>query len=151
MKVYSEIEIEATPEECREVFLDFRNFHEIKSDLVRSITRKPANKEGPVEKGELLACDFVQAISDVTVLENTTQEFTWRGDVWYVLSGVHSYFFKPSEITPGHTTFVNTETYMRLNVVFMRFMDAQGMYDKFCRDFKARVESVLRAKREEGK
>jgi hypothetical protein len=64
-----------------------------------------------------------------------------------VLSGEHTYGFEPSKITPGGTTFTNQEDYFRLNMILMYFVPVQDKFEQFNRDFKARVESVLKKER----
>jgi hypothetical protein len=76
MFVSTEIEIAASPEECHKVvrikthfiapaadmkikqFLDWENWDKIGSEPIRSISRIPPEKSGPVEKAEKLNVNF---------------------------------------------------------------------------------------------
>lgn len=78
---------------------------------------------------------------------NTAEEFKWLGSLPYIFSGYHSFQFRPSEITPGHTTFVNKEEFSGA----LSFMVAEGWsmgkktkvgFEGFCSDLKARVEGA---------
>ena len=62
--------------------------------------------------------------------------------MYYVLSGVHSYSFLPSEITPGRTTFVNSEKFARLMFVLVGtgLMSVTKAFEGFNVLFKKRVE-----------
>jgi ABC-type polysaccharide/polyol phosphate export permease len=59
-----------------------------------------------------------------------------------MLSGIHSYRFENSAVTPGSTRFVNEEEFLRLSNVVMRIMPVEKMFYQFCEEFKARVESL---------
>jgi hypothetical protein len=56
----------------------------------------------------------------------------------HLISGIHSYRFEPSKVTPGSTRFVNSEEFLRLSNVLMRLMPIEKMFYQL----KARVESV---------
>jgi len=45
-------------------------------------------------------------------------------------------------MTPGDTRFVNEEKFTKLSNVLMRIMPIEKMFYQFCKEFKARVESV---------
>ncbi|CZR50743.1 uncharacterized protein PAC_00617 [Phialocephala subalpina] len=142
MTANTQIEIEASPEEVKNVFFDFPNWREIKNDMIKTVARLPGHAEGPIQKGEKLAVNFRGVNSQVTVLENSPSEFKWRGDTLYVMSGEHSFRFEPSKTTPGGTTFYNSEEPFRLSILVMKLLPATTMFNQFCKDFKARVESV---------
>ncbi|KUJ22423.1 uncharacterized protein LY89DRAFT_680570 [Mollisia scopiformis] len=143
MTIITQIEIEAPPEEVWKVFLDFENWPKIKSDTIKAVARQPGHPEGPIKEGEVLNVNF-GINSTVTVLENSPSQFRWRGDMLYVISGEHTFRFEPSKITPGGTTFINSEIPFRLNVLLMRLLPAESMFQQFCKDFKARVESAVK-------
>jgi hypothetical protein len=85
--IKTQIEIAASPEEVRKIvsplatfshtrhtltytasqFFDFNYWPEIKSDLMRSVTRLPTSS-GPIQKGERLAVNFKGITSQVVVL-----------------------------------------------------------------------------------
>ncbi|KAN0122338.1 hypothetical protein V8E51_000664 [Hyaloscypha variabilis] len=138
--IKTQIEIAASPEEVRNIFFDFEHWGDIKSDLMRSVTRLPQSS-GPIEKGERLSVNFKGITSLVTVLENTETEFKWRGDLLYVISGVHSFRFEASRENPGWTTFHNDELPLRLNALLAKITGSKEFED-FCTGFKARVERV---------
>ena len=78
--------------------------------------------------------------------ENTATHFSWRGDLYLVLSGVHTYSFTPSEVTKGHTTFVNSEKFARLMYILVGtgIMDVRHDFAGFNVLFKKRVEDALK-------
>jgi len=63
----------------------------------------------------------------------------------HLISGIHSYRFEPSKVTPGSTRFVNSEEFLRLSNVLMRLMPLEKMFYQFAEQFKARVESVKKS------
>ncbi|PVH88239.1 hypothetical protein DL98DRAFT_508946 [Cadophora sp. DSE1049] len=144
MPITAQIEIDASPEEVRNVFLDFEHWPEIKSDIIKEVSRLPSHPTGPIEVNEKLAVNFGGITSNVNVLANTSTEFRWRGDIFYVLSGDHTFRFEPSTLHPGKTLFVNTEIPMRLLKPLAGPIGMQKSVEDFCRDFKRRVESVVK-------
>ncbi|KAF8863306.1 hypothetical protein BDZ45DRAFT_738283 [Acephala macrosclerotiorum] len=142
MTVNTQIEIEASLEEVMNVFFDFLHWAEIKSGMIKTVTRLPGHAEGPVQKGETLNVNFGGMKSQVTVLGNPPSEFKWWGDTLYVMSGKHSFRFEPSKTNTGGTTFYNSEEPFHLNILVMKLLPATAMFNQFCKDFKARVESV---------
>ncbi|KFY61163.1 hypothetical protein V497_03109 [Pseudogymnoascus sp. VKM F-4516 (FW-969)] len=139
MFVSAEIEIAASPEECRRVFLDWESWGKIKEPVIRSISRIPHDKSGPVERGEKLKVNMSGMEVKFTALENTPSEFKWRFDMFLVLSGIHSYRFEPSKTTPGHTRFINEEEFIRFSNILMRIMPVEKSFHEFlvdiCIDF----------------
>ncbi|KAH8603069.1 hypothetical protein B0O99DRAFT_680038 [Bisporella sp. PMI_857] len=142
MSVHTEIEIAASPEQVRKVFLDFENWPLVKNDLLRTCTRNPPTKSDPVEAGEKLTMNMRGVTCQVTVLENSERQFRWRGDLFYVLSGEHIFIFEPSTKNPGGTRFVNSEVFYRLNVILMKILPPVEMFQSFCHDLKRRVEEL---------
>ena len=82
--IKTQIEIAASPKEVRNIvspytilvskpmtyttqFFDFEHWGDMKSDLMRSVTRLPQSS-GPIEKGERLSVNFKGITSLVTVL-----------------------------------------------------------------------------------
>ncbi|RQM06890.1 hypothetical protein DH86_00000037 [Scytalidium sp. 3C] len=119
MSLHTEIEINASPEEVRAV----------------------GHKEGPIEVGEKLAVDFSGMKTKVVVTENEPTRFSWRGDLYFVLSGNHTFIFEPSTKTPGGTTFKNQEVFARFNTVLMRLVPPTKLFQQLCEDLKAKVEA----------
>ncbi|KAH8815190.1 hypothetical protein F5884DRAFT_168301 [Xylogone sp. PMI_703] len=142
MSCQTEVEINASPEEVKAVFFDFPRWPEWRSVLVRSISRLPGHEEGPIKVGEKLDVNFSGLNTKVVVTANNDREFSWRGDLLFVLSGDHSHIFEPSTKTPGGTTFRNNEVYARFNTVLMRLVPPNKMFQQFCEDLKNRVESL---------
>ena len=75
--VHTQIEIAASPEECRKVvsgqlyghmidecqlaalqLMDFENWSKIGNGMIRSVSRLPTSNGGPVKPGEVLSVDF---------------------------------------------------------------------------------------------
>lgn len=75
---------------------------------------------------------------------NTPEEFRWRGDLLFLMSGEHTFRFEPSQVHPGKTLLINNEVPFRLNVILMRLVPAEKMFKQFCEGFKKRVEAVVR-------
>ncbi|KAL5320850.1 hypothetical protein ACEPPN_011660 [Leptodophora sp. 'Broadleaf-Isolate-01'] len=144
MPIAAQVEIDASPEEVRNVFLDFKNWPAIKSDMIKSITRLPSHPDGPVRVNEKLAVNFGGITSNVTVLANTPTEFRWRGDIFYILSGDHTFRFEASTLHPGKTLFVSTEIPLRLLALLAKPVGMQKAVEGFVGDFKRWVEGVVR-------
>ncbi len=51
-----------------------------------------------------------------------------------------------STITPGETAFYSEEECLRLCHVVMRLMPATAMFERFCVDFKRRIEAMVAKK-----
>jgi hypothetical protein len=71
--------------------------------------------------------------------------FCWRGSIPYIFSGDHSFHFNPSQITPGHTTFVHAEDFSGMLSFLVGPTWSMGKstrvnYEKFNAELKARVE-----------
>ncbi|KAH7364292.1 hypothetical protein BKA65DRAFT_572583 [Rhexocercosporidium sp. MPI-PUGE-AT-0058] len=143
MPITAQIEIDASPEEVRKVFLDFEHWPEMKSEMIKSIARLPSYPNGPVQVNEKLAVNFGGITSNVNVLANTPSEFRWRGDIFYVLSGDHTFKFEASTLHPGKTLFVSTEIPMRLLALLAGVVGMQKAFEGFCADFKRWVEGVV--------
>ncbi|KAK0119126.1 hypothetical protein ONS95_007988 [Cadophora gregata] len=148
MTISAQIEIDASPEEVRHVFFDFEHWPEIKSDMIKAIARLPSHPDGPIEVNEQLAVNFGGITSNATVLANTLTEFRWRGDIFYVLSGEHTFRFEPSTPHPGKTLFISSEIPMRLLKLLAGPIGMQKMGEGFCEDFKKRVESVVKERKD---
>ncbi|KAG4442302.1 hypothetical protein IFR05_002226 [Cadophora sp. M221] len=144
MPIAAQVEIDASPEEVRNVFFNFERWPEMKSDMIRSITRLPSHRDGPVQVNEKLVVNFGGITSNVTVLANTPAEFRWRGHIFYVLSGDHTFRFEASTLHPGKTLFVSTEIPLRLLALLAGLVGMQKAVEGFCGDFKRWVESVVK-------
>jgi hypothetical protein len=164
--MHTEIEIARSPEQVREAvsidthiptlsintpqqFLDFPSYSTWTQGFIRSITHaKPSATL--LQKGDKLKCVLKGMTITPTVLENSSSEFRWRGMLWGIpglFTGEHCFRFEPSKITPGGTTFVQSEKFSGV----LSFLIAEGTafakqtregFEGFNGDLKKKCESM---------
>ncbi|KAI9753351.1 MAG: hypothetical protein M4579_005209 [Chaenotheca gracillima] len=142
MTVTTTKEIASSPEHVRQVFLDFGKMPEWTQGFIRSIT--PVVPKDPIEKGDKLNVTLQGASFSPVVLENSPQEFKWRGSIPGLFYGDHSFRFEPGP-TPGTTTLTHSEEFSGPLTFLMKIIP-QGTKQKegfegFNDDLKRRVES----------
>ena len=78
--------------------------------------------------------------------ENTEREFRWRGSLWPLFVGEHSFKFEPSKTTPGSTTFIDSEEFTGglpwVMSPLYKGPQPSKQFDKFNEQLKQRVESL---------
>ncbi|PQE34041.1 Polyketide cyclase dehydrase protein [Rutstroemia sp. NJR-2017a WRK4] len=132
MVIITKVEIAASPEVVRRVLLDFSKIPEWHTGLVKTIT--PLDNDDPVSVGKKLHCT------------NTPTKFAWQGPPVMSVSGLHSFLFEPSTVTPGNTTFTQMEEYSGpisfLMQPWLMGRTIKGQFEKFNADLKARCEGL---------
>ncbi|THY55406.1 hypothetical protein D6C97_05435 [Aureobasidium pullulans] len=116
-KVYTSIEIAATPAVVREKFLDFE---QISKYAPNSYVHKLAAPEGKIVK-DLIAGDIMHVSLNKgkvnfnpTVLENTLRKFCWRGNLFGLFAGDHAFRFEPVGSDENKTLFIQEEDFFGL-------------------------------------
>lgn len=83
-----------------------------------------------------------------SVQENTQNRFAWQGSSYGLLDGTHSFCFEASNVTPGGTTFVQSEEFSG----FLAFLlDPRRMFGKQTMENFERVNVDLKRRCEEQK
>ncbi|KAI5460084.1 hypothetical protein BGZ63DRAFT_455619 [Mariannaea sp. PMI_226] len=142
----TEIEIAASPETVRSVFLDFQRYkdwHQT-SAIVPSVSDKQAVNLAP---GDRIKVDLKGTVIHPTVVENSPNSFQWRGNLYGLLVGTHQFHFTPSQKTQGATTLVHKEDFSGL--LALLFSPGSGMtnqtagnFESFNKDIKVAAERV---------
>ncbi|KAH8890623.1 hypothetical protein GQ53DRAFT_650031 [Thozetella sp. PMI_491] len=105
-----QIEIQATPERVRSIFLDFARYSEWQDGW--AITPETEGRESTeLQKGDTLKIAMHGMSFHSTVAENRPEVFVWEGKLPGLLAGKHFFHFTPSEEHPGGTTFIQTEEF----------------------------------------
>lgn len=106
-------------------------------------------QKNTIEKGDKLKVVLGGMTFNPDVLENSEQEFRWRGSLWGLFNGDHYFRFEPSKTTPGSTTFTHGEEFsgplavlMKLPIKIGDFNEMAPKFEKFNEDLKHRVESM---------
>ncbi|KAJ4329106.1 hypothetical protein N0V84_000466 [Fusarium piperis] len=140
----AEIEIQASPETVRSVFLDFPRYKEWTGWKVEPAT--PTKKSDELQPKEKLKVDLGTMKFSPALLKNSPDAFEWHGNLWPIFSGKHEFSWQPSSKTPGGTTFRQKEDFTG----FLAFLMAPGRslgkksldnWVKFNGDLKKEVES----------
>ncbi|KAF9876379.1 activator of hsp90 atpase 1 family protein [Colletotrichum karsti] len=117
--IATEIEIAAPPATVRSVFLDWQRY----SEWTKVWTIKPnedAKKPSDLTKGDYVAANLKGFAFKPAMVENTEELFKWDGSIPLLFSGQHSFYFKPSDKTPGGTTWVQVEDFSGLLAFLMK-------------------------------
>jgi len=82
--------------------------------------------------------------------KNDDEGLIWYGGAKGLVVGHHGFYYKPSIITPGHTTFLQEEIWegifsWAVSSSLPAGKIAMGVYEKFNVDIKARAESMATA------
>ncbi|KAF3351529.1 hypothetical protein VD0002_g3038 [Verticillium dahliae] len=110
------IEIQASPETVRSIFLDFARYNQWQDvfDIQPATTG-----QSPVDlkKGDNLRVNMQGFTFRPHIEANKQDVFTWVGSIPPLLWGTHHFLFTPSTKTPGGTTFVQREDFEGLLAV----------------------------------
>ncbi|OAA75867.1 activator of Hsp90 ATPase 1 family protein [Akanthomyces lecanii RCEF 1005] len=132
--------IAASPEIVRSVMLDFPRLPEWTQGFIRSI--KPA-KDGSVSKGDKLNVTLEGASFSPTILENSAQEFKWRGSIPGLFYGDHVFRFEPGP-RPDTTLFTQSEEFSGILAFIIKFIPLGSKqrdgFEDFNEDLRRRVE-----------
>ncbi|PQE12336.1 Polyketide cyclase dehydrase protein [Rutstroemia sp. NJR-2017a BVV2] len=124
--------------------LDFSKIPEWHSGLVKTIT--PLDNDDPVSVGKKLHCVMEGFTFDSEITTNTPAKFAWQGPPVMSVSGLHSFLFEPSTVTPGNTTFTQMEEYSGpisfLMQPWLMGRTIKGQFEKFNADLKAKCEGL---------
>ncbi|KAL0941720.1 activator of hsp90 atpase 1 family protein [Colletotrichum truncatum] len=108
--VATEVEIEASPAIVRSVFLDWNRYKEWTQ--VWTISPKvEGTKPSELKVGDNITANLKGVAFNPVILENSTELFKWNGVVPLLFSGAHSFYFRPSNKTPGGTTMTQLEDF----------------------------------------
>ncbi|KAJ3578426.1 hypothetical protein NPX13_g2137 [Xylaria arbuscula] len=137
------IEIARSPAQVRHVFIDFARFHEWCQGPVKAVqTLAP---EGRIDIGDKVKVAFGGGISvTAEITENSPAEFRWRASLPGLLKAEHSFQFEESKVTPGSTTFVNSESFTGfLSLLSSGSHDGSSPgFEKFNQSLKQRAERL---------
>ncbi|KXT15087.1 hypothetical protein AC579_6448 [Pseudocercospora musae] len=140
--IHTQIEIAASPEKVREIFLDFPKIAEWHKGLFKEVHYSPGKTTADV--GDKLKVIAEGMTFEPIVVENSPQRFAWTGSLPYIFTGIHSYQFQPSQANPGNTTFVQAENFTGLLSPLMwtsMGSSTKAGFEKLNADLKARAES----------
>ncbi|KAI5459224.1 hypothetical protein BGZ63DRAFT_337250, partial [Mariannaea sp. PMI_226] len=107
--ITAEIEIQASPERVRSVFMDFARYSEWSQwsfELADSGKTPSELKAGDQLKVSLKGMKF-----SPSVVKNSPESFQWLGSLPLVFVGQHQFNFTPSQKHPGGTTFTQREDF----------------------------------------
>ncbi|KAF3017788.1 hypothetical protein E8E14_009155 [Neopestalotiopsis sp. 37M] len=116
--ISAEVEIQASPETVRSVFMNFSRYKEWSK-----WTFTPADsstKPDSLKAGDKLQVDLGSMKFQPLVLDNSATRFQWEGKMEPIFSGIHEFRFAPSTKTAGGTTFTQTEEFRGLLSFLMR-------------------------------
>ncbi|KAI0509702.1 hypothetical protein F5B22DRAFT_615696 [Xylaria bambusicola] len=136
------IEIARSPAHVRRVFLDFARFHEWCQGPVKAVqTLAPG---GRTDAGDKVKVSFGGGISATAeISENSPTQFKWRTSLPGLLKAEHTFRFEDSKITPGWTTFINSETFTGFLSLLGGSHDGSSPgFEKFNQSLKQRAESI---------
>ncbi|OAK99432.1 hypothetical protein IQ06DRAFT_349024 [Phaeosphaeriaceae sp. SRC1lsM3a] len=148
-QIQVEIEINATPEEVRNIVLDFARYPEWHTSFIQSIATSPPNQNiRKLYQGQTLNVKVGGVKLVPVVKSNTPTELSWYGAAYGgAFSGTHYFKFLDSHITPNGTMFVHGEDYDGwMSWLFGDGMFGLGrshalkMYKGFAEDVKKRME-----------
>ncbi|KAI1347301.1 hypothetical protein F5Y01DRAFT_318846 [Xylaria sp. FL0043] len=137
------IEIARSPAHVRHVLTDFAHFHKWSEGPVKAV--QPLAPGGRLDVGDKLKVSFGGGISVMAeITENSPTEFRWRGGLPGLMNGEHSFRFEESKITPGSTTFVNSEAFTGIlsKLSGGSKKSSSSGFEKFNESLKQRAESL---------
>ncbi|ETS73173.1 hypothetical protein PFICI_15118 [Pestalotiopsis fici W106-1] len=116
--ISAEVEIQASPETVRSVFMNFSHYKEWSKWTFTP--QVPEVKPDDLKSGDKLQVDLSFMKFQPVVLDNSAERFQWDGKLEPIFSGKHEFTFAPSTKTPGGTTFTQTEEFRGLLSFLMR-------------------------------
>ncbi|KDN64066.1 putative cytochrome P450 [Colletotrichum sublineola] len=163
--VSTEIEIQASPADVRSVFLDFQRYKEWSQGWTLTPTEPGKNpsdlKDGDQIQANMKSMAFKPVIKvsqgplpptppthfplTPNAKENTSEALHWVGSLPGIFTGRHQFYFKPSDVNPGGTRFIQAEDFSGL----LAFLMAPGWsfrektlagWNEFNADLKKEVE-----------
>ncbi|KAK6200749.1 hypothetical protein LQW54_009553 [Pestalotiopsis sp. IQ-011] len=116
--ISAEIEIQASPDVVRTVFMNFSQYKQWSRWTFTPSA--PETKPHDLKAGDQLQVDLNGMKFSPVVLDNSAERFQWEGKLEPIFSGKHEFKFAPSTKTPGATTFTQTEEFRGLLSFLMR-------------------------------
>ncbi|KAH8660547.1 hypothetical protein BX600DRAFT_438760 [Xylariales sp. PMI_506] len=146
--VSSSIEIAASPEVVRSVFLDFGRYsewHKVFQIKPMEADKKPS----ALTPGDALEVNKNGFIFHPVLVANDAESFQWDGSIPGLFSGTHHFYFNPSKVTPGGTTLVQGENFRGLLAFLMSptwsfSKNTLAEFETLNVDLKAEVEKTSR-------
>ncbi|KAH7025021.1 uncharacterized protein B0I36DRAFT_387406 [Microdochium trichocladiopsis] len=143
------IEIAASPERVREIFLDFDHMSQWHTSHFKSLDIVTPGKKGiTLAPGDKMRVNLGGGMNfGANITENSKDRLTWKGGVSYLLVGEHTFEFRPSQATPGGTTFVQYEDFTGLLTFGMKSDQEKtsGGFQRVNEDLKKRAETLVSA------
>jgi hypothetical protein len=91
------------------------NFAEIPkwspNGFIKKISPVAPSTELRLVPDEILDVQLTAGAFKPVILKNTPEEFAWCGSLPYIFTGTHRFIFAPSKVTPGGTTFTQSEEF----------------------------------------
>ncbi|KAI1116745.1 hypothetical protein F5Y14DRAFT_54180 [Nemania sp. NC0429] len=148
VSVRSTIEIARSPAHVYKVFTDFPKYHEWVQGSIKGVEILTA--DGSISVGDKIKIAFpgMGSFSGEVAANSPPTEFKWRNKWPGLLLAEHSFRFEPSQTTPGHTTFVNSEefsgalTYLTYLTGSKHQGESSPGFEMFNKSLKARAESL---------
>ncbi|KAK1585574.1 uncharacterized protein LY79DRAFT_518511 [Colletotrichum navitas] len=143
----AEIEIQASPADVRSVFLDFQRYKEWSQGW--TLTPMEAGKDpSDLKDGDQIQANMRGMSFKPVIKENTSDALHWVGSLPGIFTGRHEFYFKPSDVNPGGTRFVQAEEFSGLLAFVMApgwsFRDKSlAGWNEFNADLKKEVERRL--------
>ncbi|KAH6681744.1 hypothetical protein B0J14DRAFT_577071 [Halenospora varia] len=138
------IEIKASPEAAREVFLNFLTWKEWHNGFYKAVT--PLSDTDPFSVGKKLHCSVEGMDFEVTITQNSPTTFQWQGPPVKGVAGLHTFMFEPSKITQGSTTFTQREEFTgALAFLVQPWLLGKSLdagFKGFNKDLKRKVEGL---------
>ncbi|KAF2113269.1 hypothetical protein BDV96DRAFT_601448 [Lophiotrema nucula] len=137
--IRTEIEIAASPETVRSVFLNWPSYPSWNNNF--RLTPPKGKEAKDLQKKEYIKVEIVDAMKfSPYITKNDADGFSWMGFGYYIFNGEHQFSWTKSEKTPGGTTLVQKEDFSGL----LSFLVAPGWSQgkKTAANFSAFNEAV---------
>ncbi|ANB11683.1 hypothetical protein AWJ20_4504 [Sugiyamaella lignohabitans] len=143
MGIKTEIDINASPEKVREVFLNFEAYSEW-SKFIEQVIKPNSNAPTAGDKLEVTINPGSKMVMKPTLLKNTEEEFQWKGTLGIpgLFDGTHRFQFVKTDDNKTH--FIQSEEFSGILtwpiLYFVQDSTVQGFKD-FNEALKKRAES----------
>ncbi|KIN07537.1 hypothetical protein OIDMADRAFT_16196 [Oidiodendron maius Zn] len=145
--ITTQIEIARPPSEVRKIFFDFENYPSWHGGMIKSIAPLPSSTSDtdPLSPSQKLHCVFEKFVFDAIITENSGTTFQWRGPPVQGVTGLHSFAFEESKVTPGGTTFKHFESFTGFPAFLLQpwllGKEIKVGFEGFNRDLKKKAEA----------
>ncbi|KAI1844648.1 hypothetical protein JX266_009104 [Neoarthrinium moseri] len=142
--ITAEIEIQASPDAVRSVFMDFGRYKEWSQWYFEPVEATKSPTE--LQEGDRMKIDLGAMKFEASIVKSPADSFSWDGNFYGLLAGKHEFMFNPSTKHAGGTTFLQKEEFRG---VFAFLMAPQlglsgstlSNWNQFNADLKKKVES----------